>query len=48
MQDIQENLYIKLSTLEIIYKKDGFRRRYNVQVLYSASVYTVKLEGTVN
>jgi hypothetical protein len=35
-------------TLEIIYKKDGLRRRYNVQVLYDASVYTVKLEGTVN
>jgi hypothetical protein len=48
IQDVQENLDIKLSTPEIMYKKDGFRRSYDVQILYSASVYTVELEGAVN
>jgi len=48
MQDVQENLYVKLYTLEIIYKKECLRRPYSVQVLYNASVYTAKLEGTVN
>jgi len=33
MQDVQENNYIKLCTLEIIHKKDGLRGHYNVQVL---------------